>query len=133
MPNYRAWTAGTKTRKVRGLKAKNWAWLELFLSRLGRRVYFKQAGGLFSKRAGMKRYLRISAVGSRSEGSGRRGTFDLILGVGSGSDGSGVLGAWPAAERAGALCSAAALCGRVTGDGEKVLWGSIPHGFGLGK
>jgi len=66
--------------------------LELFLNRLGRRVYFKEVGGLFSKRAGLKRYLRISAIGSRSEGSGRRGMFDLILGVGSGSDGSGVLG-----------------------------------------
>jgi len=43
--------------------------LELFLNRLGRRVYFKEVGGLFSKRAGLKRYLQIRAIGSRSDGS----------------------------------------------------------------
>ena len=43
--------------------------MELFLNRLGRRVYFKEVGGLFSKRAGLKRYLQIRAIGSRSDGS----------------------------------------------------------------
>ena len=60
---------GSKSKKIRGLSAKNWVWLELFLNRLGRRVYFKEVGGLFSKRAGLKRYLQIRAIGSRSDGS----------------------------------------------------------------
>ena len=42
--------------------------MELFLNS-GRRVYFKEVGGLFSKRAGLKRYLQIRAIGSRSDGS----------------------------------------------------------------
>ena len=69
MQKDKGWTAGLISKKISGLSAKNWAWLELFLNRLGRRVYFKEVGGLFSKRAGLKRYLQIRAIGSRSDGS----------------------------------------------------------------
>ena len=41
----------------RGLSAKNWAWLEIFLNRIGRRVDFYERKGLFCKIYGADRYL----------------------------------------------------------------------------
>ena len=40
-----------------GLSAKNWAWLEIFLNRIGRRVDFYERKGLFCKIYGADRYL----------------------------------------------------------------------------
>ena len=49
--------AGSKSNKVRGLNVKNWAWLEIFLNRIGRRVDFYERKGLFCKIYGADRYL----------------------------------------------------------------------------
>ena len=53
------WTAGSKTRKLRGFSARNWAKLELFLNRHGLRVDSEKTQGLFSKSARLNRYARI--------------------------------------------------------------------------
>ena len=53
------WTVGSKYEKLRGLSAKNWAFLELFLNRLGWRVDFEEAEGLFSKNIRAKGYPQI--------------------------------------------------------------------------
>ena len=74
MQKDRGWIADLKTRKLRGFGVRNWADLELLLNWLGLRVDSGKAQGLFSKTARLKRYLRISAVGSRSDGSDRTGT-----------------------------------------------------------
>ena len=42
-------TAGSKTRKLKGFGARNWAKLELFLNRRGLRVDSEKTQGLFSK------------------------------------------------------------------------------------
>ena len=69
------WTAGSKTRKLRGFGARNWAKLELFLNTDGLRVDTAKAQGLFRKITRPKGYLQISAVGSCSSG------LDLIGGT----------------------------------------------------
>ena len=43
------WTAGSKSKKVRGLNVKNWAWLEIFLHSHGLRVDTAKDQGLFRK------------------------------------------------------------------------------------
>jgi len=69
MQNRRLWTAGSKTKKLRGLSKKNRGGLELFLHCSGLRVYFKGVQGVFSKMASAKGYLQIWSIGSRSEAS----------------------------------------------------------------
>ena len=61
---------GSKTRKLRGLNAKNRADPELFLNCSGSRVNFRKVQGLFNKKGRLKRYLRMRAVRSGSGGSG---------------------------------------------------------------
>jgi len=55
--NQRAWTAGTISRKFRGLRAKNRTWLELFLNAQGLRVEYEETEGLFSKKSSADRFL----------------------------------------------------------------------------
>jgi hypothetical protein len=64
------WTADPKTRKLRGLNAKNRAYLELLLNGGGLRVDSEETQGLLNKTARLKWYLLIWAAGSRSNGSG---------------------------------------------------------------
>ena len=59
MPNYRAWTAGTKTRKVRGLKAKNWTWLEFLLNWTERGLISKELKDSFAKVTGADWYFSV--------------------------------------------------------------------------
>ena len=51
------WMAGSISRKLRGVRAKFWADLEIILNWLGRRVDFKEVGGLFSKNVRAKGYV----------------------------------------------------------------------------
>ena len=60
--------AGAIFKKLRGLLAKFWAELQLFLKAPGLRVEYGKVGGLFNKMARAKGYGWISAVGSRSGG-----------------------------------------------------------------
>jgi hypothetical protein len=53
----------------------------------GPRVESRKGQGLFRKKTRAKRYLLFWAIGSRSGGSRRRGTRDLILGIHLGSGG----------------------------------------------
>ena len=53
------WMAGSISRKLRGVRAKIWADLELILNWLGRRVDFKETEGFFSKITRAKGYLQI--------------------------------------------------------------------------
>ena len=53
------WMASSISRKLRGVRAKFWADLELILNWLGRRVDFKEAQGLFSKVSRPNWYARI--------------------------------------------------------------------------
>ena len=64
----------------------------------GLRVDFRETQGLFSKYARANRYAQISAVGSRSGGSARRGTRLLIRRVDLRSNGQEWLGARAAVE-----------------------------------
>ena len=66
--------AGSILGKFRGFRVKFWAEKELFLNTAGLRVEYGKVEGLFNKMARAKGYGWISAVGSRSEGSGRKGT-----------------------------------------------------------
>ena len=91
MQNRRLWTAGSISRKRGGVCARFWAKLELFLNKGGPRVESQKAQGLFSKNARLKRYAQISAVGSRSGGSARRGTWLLIRAAVSRSGGQDLL------------------------------------------
>jgi hypothetical protein len=70
--------AGSISKKLRGLNAKNRAYLELLLNGGGLRVDSKETQGLFNKSAEANWYLLIWATGSRSDGSERSGTRDLI-------------------------------------------------------
>jgi hypothetical protein len=69
MPKLKVWTVGSISKELRGLNAKNRAYLELLLNRGGLRVDSKETQGLFSKTAWLKRYLLFWAVGSGSNGS----------------------------------------------------------------
>ena len=60
--------AGSISRKVRGVLAKFWAYLQLLLNYEGVRVDIKEGGGLLCKKSGPNRYARFLAAGSRSEG-----------------------------------------------------------------
>ena len=60
--------AGSIFKKLRGLFAKFWAKLQIFLKREGLRVHFQERRGLFSKCDRPKGYGWISAVGSGSDG-----------------------------------------------------------------
>ena len=51
MQNCRLWTAGSISRKLRGVRAKIWAELEIVLNYKGVRVDFGKGQGLFSKTA----------------------------------------------------------------------------------
>ena len=53
------WMAGSILEKLRGLCAKNWALLEIFLNRRGLRVESGKTQGLFRKIARPKGYLQI--------------------------------------------------------------------------
>ena len=56
--------AGSKTKKVRGLKAKNWAWLEFLLNRTERGLILGKLGGSLEKTLGADRYLpQLTRVG----------------------------------------------------------------------
>ena len=66
--------AGSIFKKLRGLLAKFWTKLQLFLKRDGLRVDIKKDGGFFNKKSRPKWYLQIGTVGSRSNGSGRLGS-----------------------------------------------------------
>ena len=61
--------AGSIFRKVRGVLAKFWAYLQLLLNYKGVRVDINKTGGLFRKKDRPNRYPWILAVGSRSDGS----------------------------------------------------------------
>ena len=74
MQKTRCWMAGSIFKKLRGLLAKFWAKLQLFLKRDGLRVDIKKDGGFFNKKTRPKRYLQIGTVRSRSDGSGRLGS-----------------------------------------------------------
>ena len=79
MQNWWVWTTGSKLGKSRGLSAKNWAWLELLLNRRGLRVDSRNGRGLFSKSARLKRYARISSIGSGSGGSEQIGSGSNLI------------------------------------------------------
>ena len=51
------WMAGSISRKLRGVRAKFWADLEIILNWLGWRVDFKEVEGLFSKNVRAKGYV----------------------------------------------------------------------------
>ena len=74
------WTAGTIFGKLRGLNAKNRAYLELLLNWKGLRVDFQKLQGLFIKIARPKGYLLIWAIGSGSGGSDQRHAGPVALG-----------------------------------------------------
>ena len=59
MQKDRDWMAGLKTGKLRGLNAKNRAYLELLLNWIGLRVDSRKVQGLFNKKARPNRYVRI--------------------------------------------------------------------------
>ena len=59
MQKHKAWTAGAKSRKVRGLSAKIRASLQLFFKRAGLRVDNPKEQGLFNIFARPKGYLQI--------------------------------------------------------------------------
>ena len=52
MQNRQLWTAGSISKKLRGLLAKFWAKLQLFFKRDGLRVDNKKDGGFFNKTPG---------------------------------------------------------------------------------
>jgi hypothetical protein len=54
---------------LRGLNAKNWAYLEILSNCAGPRVVLKQTQGLFNKTARLNRYLLTRTVRSGSNGS----------------------------------------------------------------
>ena len=74
MQNCQGWTAGSNLKKLRGVRAKFWAKLQILLNTDGLRVELKEVGGLFSKKAKPNRYIRMRVVGSGSGGSGHSGT-----------------------------------------------------------
>jgi hypothetical protein len=51
MPKLEVWMAGSISKKLRGLNAKNRAYLELLSNGVGLRVDSKETQGLFSKAA----------------------------------------------------------------------------------
>ena len=57
--NLPVWTAGTKTKKVRGLKAKNWTWLEFLLNWTERGLISKELKDSFAKVTGAYRYFSV--------------------------------------------------------------------------
>ena len=64
MQNLPIWMAGTKTKKVRGLKAKNWAWLEFLLNWTERGLFLGKLVGSLEKTPGADRYLpQLTQVG----------------------------------------------------------------------
>ena len=73
MQKDRGWMAGSKTRKLRGLNAKNRADLELLLNWCGLRVNSRKVQGLFSKTARPKGYLLIWVAYDGSDGQERLG------------------------------------------------------------
>ena len=60
MQKLKVWTAGVKSRKVRGVRVKTWVNLQLLLNYKGVRVDINKTGGLFRKRTG-----RTGILGSR--------------------------------------------------------------------
>ena len=68
MQKVKCWTAGSNSRKLRGLRVKFWTKKEIFLNRLGVRVESERPQGLFSKKARAKGYAPIWIVRSGSEG-----------------------------------------------------------------
>ena len=100
--------AGSIFKKLRGLLAKFWAKLQLFLKRDGLRVDIKKDGGFFNKNPGRN---GIFAYGpSDLDLTIRtRPVLDLILRVRDGSGGQGFTWAPAAAGLAGTEVSVAAL------------------------
>ena len=64
MQKWQAWMAGSILGKLRGVRAKFWADLELVLNTAGLRVKSGRSQGLFNKISRPSRYVRIRAVGS---------------------------------------------------------------------
>ena len=49
MQKVKGWTAGSKSKELRGLGVNFWTKLQILLNTPGLRVIFKEVGGLFSK------------------------------------------------------------------------------------
>ena len=71
--------AGSHTEKFRGVHAKFWADLRIYLDTAGLRVNLRKPQGLFNKISRPNRYPYISAVGSRSRGSGLMGPCSNLV------------------------------------------------------
>ena len=59
MQNCQGWMAGSNLKKLRGVRAKFWAKLQILLNGTRLRVDFKRVQGLFSKSARPKGYAQI--------------------------------------------------------------------------
>jgi len=70
-----AWMAGTNSKELRGLGAKFWAKLQLFLKRDGLRVDIKKDWGFFNKNPGQNGIFRSGPL-----------DLDLMAQGGSGLD-----------------------------------------------
>ena len=58
---------GSISKKLKGLSAKNWAWLEIFLHSHGLRFDIRKGGGLFSKSGSADRFPGcLSRAGNES-------------------------------------------------------------------
>ena len=71
--NCQGWTAGSNLKKLRGVRAKFWAKLQIILNGTGLQVDFEKTQGLFNKCDRPNRYLAMRTAGSRSSGSKRLG------------------------------------------------------------
>ena len=57
MQKVKGWTAGSKSKELRGLGVNFWTKLQILLNTPGLRVIFKEVGGLFSKTDRANRYV----------------------------------------------------------------------------
>ena len=67
------WMAGSILKKLRGVRVRFWAELQILLNGTGLRVDFEKTQGLFNKCDRPNQYLAMRTAGSRSSGSKRLG------------------------------------------------------------